>query len=608
MVTTRRVKVYTIPGKPPVAGGIGYTPVNRAGDSMSGQLAITATLTDPLVRLRQNGSGSYWEARNSSDAIVARLLNNTRLAIGTASTPSAQIHVKGDGVGTAVPTAILQAIASQSSNLLEFRDSAGAVMTSINAGGRMSIDSGTSSGTNLTLTRNNTASANIIKLQGLHPGGRTNISWYDEFGNPLVFMSCHGLNDAGHLAGTPFHIEWYTSMADETTMLPRFDIDAGVDWAEVSTMNSTLVAGGHDVAQYGLLVRRGGSGNELVELNRPHTNALGSNRFYRNLDAVDTAGPLMFLHQDHATDDQPALRIRQDGAGDALVVQDNAGTNRVRVVSTGRVGMGYASAPLAQLHVQPTTDTVGIIAQAVVTQTADLFQVRDVSGTVLAQIGVNGTIRGGVRVTPERTASVKDEFTGGGTTSGTVGELGWFFVGGSVTMGAAAVAGRPGIMRRDTSATAATYAYTRLANTSVGQLTPADTFDATFIARLNQADTDTLCRIGLGADASANPPTDGLYLEKLAADTNWHAVSRAAGVETRTAMAAVGAGAWIKVRLRRVNGTTLGITLDSAAEVTFTTNIPTVALNPFFAVHNAVAASKTLDVDWFDLLVTGISR
>ena len=203
----------------------------------------------------------------------------------------------------------------------------------------------------------------------------------------------------------------------------------------------------------------------------------------------------------------------------------------------------------------------------------------------------------------------EDDFVSSGTTSGAVGELRWFFGGGSANADVA-VAGRPGILRRDTGTTSDTYAYTMLANTASGPITPADNFDTTFDIRLPTADANTLGRVGLGSAASSNPPSNGLYLEKLAADTNWHAVSRAAGVSAaRVSLAAAVAGAWVKVRLRRVSATQLGITLDSGPETLFTTNLPTVPLNPLFAVMNVgVAASRTIDIDLWRGLVTGLAR
>jgi hypothetical protein len=50
-------------------------------------------------------------------------------------------------------------------------------------------------------------------------------------------------------------------------------------------------------------------------------------------------------------------------------------------------------------------------------------------------------------------------------------------------------------------------------------------------------------------------------------------------------------------------------TRESAlTEVTATLTIPTAVMNPFFAITNTEAASKTLDIDYFDLLIPGLTR
>jgi len=200
---------------------------------------------------------------------------------------------------------------------------------------------------------------------------------------------------------------------------------------------------------------------------------------------------------------------------------------------------------------------------------------------------------------------IKDDFT---SSSGDVGELNWGFGGGSATLGVSA-AGHPGIVRRDTGAVSGTTAYTRLAGTGTGNILPAEMFDMLWVFRLNQADVDTASRIGWGNDSSANPPNDGIYLEKLLADASWFAVTRAASAQTRSAaIAAVVAGAWNRLRVRRLDAATIGFTLNSAAEVTLAATIPAAALNPFTHIINGAAASKTLDLDFFSVRITGLSR
>ena len=84
--------------------------------------------------------------------------------------------------------------------------------------------------------------------------------------------------------------------------------------------------------KYGILVDMGGNGarpakfsydtNLLVYFDTPDS-ASGSWRFYRNYNSDTTAGPVMSVENDHASDDQPALKIKQDGYGDAIEIDCN---------------------------------------------------------------------------------------------------------------------------------------------------------------------------------------------------------------------------------------------------------------------------------------------
>ena len=245
---------------------------------------------------------------------------------------------------------------------------------------------------------------------------------------------------------------------------------------------------------------------------------------------------------------------------------------------------------------------------------------RQAVGEVLAADSVNGMIHANISpayavITADPTVDLRtslrefDDFISGNTSTGQLGSLGWAFAGGAATH-PAAVAGRPGIVRRDTSATSGTYAYTggRVSSTA-GTIFGTDLFDVTWSFRLTQTDANTQVRVGVSADPATNPPASGLYLEKLFADTAWFGVSRNASAETRTTTGStVTANTWHRVRTRRISGTQVGVTLDGGTEVLFTTNLPNVALQPFCSIANNVATLKSMDIDYADITVTGLSR
>jgi len=64
-------------------------------------------------------------------------------------------------------------------------------------------------------------------------------------------------------------------------------------------------------------------GTEEVNLLKARTSADGSNYFYRNLTAASTAGPVVHVKQDHASDDQNAHTVYNDGTGYGQFLDQN---------------------------------------------------------------------------------------------------------------------------------------------------------------------------------------------------------------------------------------------------------------------------------------------
>jgi hypothetical protein len=189
-----------------------------------------------------------------------------------------------------------------------------------------------------------------------------------------------------------------------------------------------------------------------------------------------------------------------------------------------------------------------------------------------------------------------------------IGDLGWRISGGGATASAVAPSsGTVGVLSFETFTNIGTYAVLYLRESPhVGVVPPASMFDLTFVARLVQADGDTLCRFGLANDATANPPGDGIFFEKLTSDSSWFGVTRSGGTQTRTAALRTADTAWIRGRIRRVDGSTVAFSLGEEASANATVNIPTAALQPFVAIRNSTTASKKIEVDYMDLLITGL--
>jgi len=141
-------------------------------------------------------------------------------------------------------------------------------------------------------------------------------------------------------------------------------------------------------------------------------------------------------------------------------------------------------------------------------------------------------------------------------------------------------------------------------------LLASELFDLTWVFRLNVNDANTRVRLGLTSDATIDAPVSAIYLEKQGADTSWFGTVRNASTESRTAaIAAVDTG-WHKVRIRRIDASTIGFTIDALAEVTIATaNVPgAVGVHPMTQLFNIDAVSKTLDHDFFRMKIGGLVR
>ena len=202
----------------------------------------------------------------------------------------------------------------------------------------------------------------------------------------------------------------------------------------------------------------------------------------------------------------------------------------------------------------------------------------------------------------QSTIEMQDDFIFGTSSSGNIGELGWNAAG---TLSAnVPVAGRPGVLRLDTSAISGTTA--RINAFGNSQYTPSMNLSTTFIFRLNTNDANTTVRHG-SADIWAGAIARGVYFEKLDADTNWFCITRNAAVETR-----INSGIAINTSFNtysiKANSTSVSFIINNALVCTNTTNIPTTEIGPGLQITNSAAASKTIDVDYFQILLTRLAR
>lgn len=212
----------------------------------------------------------------------------------------------------------------------------------------------------------------------------------------------------------------------------------------------------------------------------------------------------------------------------------------------------------------------------------------------------------------DRNAPVEyDDFSTGSTGSGNVGKLGWALTNGTITYVNPPPAGRVGIARRTSSATAnqVNAFYPRLTATAGIFLADA-LWDVTFIVAFVTPNANLIARIGLADTPDGNPPTNGAYFEKLAADTQWFGVTRAASSQTRTAqMGTVPTTTYQRFRVRRISSTQIGFSIDGGTETVATATLPgAVGSQPFFQITPTTTTAQIADIDWAQFGVTGLNR
>ena len=233
------------------------------------------------------------------------------------------------------------------------------------------------------------------------------------------------------------------------------------------------------------------------------------------------------------------------------------------------------------------------------------------------------------RIVEEAIAELREEFRSGGTSSTTIGQLGWTV--GNAGAGAATAsmiaseAGRPGITRLSATGTtdddSGAFSLGNAGNDDFTDMTQYE-WDAVWIFRPGTV-TSVNYMIGL-VDTTAVATTAGMYLkfDTDASDTNYEYIMDGTGVDTGDTTVAPNASNWIKFKIRRrtsgVGGNpTIYMSLNDANEQTWcssgctftTTNIPTAGLKAVFMAQTRVAlTAATVDCDFFLYRQYGLTR
>lgn len=197
------------------------------------------------------------------------------------------------------------------------------------------------------------------------------------------------------------------------------------------------------------------------------------------------------------------------------------------------------------------------------------------------------------------TYSMQDDFLTGSTSSGSIGTLSWSSAG-TITV-RPPTGSEQGRYRLDTGAVSGTQA--RINFTSSANFPAIVPYDITWIIRFESIDANTTFRIGVANSVAADPPDNGIYFEKLDADTNLFCVVRAATSQSRvdsgyqlTATVAV-------LKFRKLSDRVLFYINEQLVATILSSTIaaPVGLLSPYTFIINSAAAAKTITVDYFEM-------
>ncbi len=191
---------------------------------------------------------------------------------------------------------------------------------------------------------------------------------------------------------------------------------------------------------------------------------------------------------------------------------------------------------------------------------------------------------------------LEDEFMTGAVSSGTIGHLGWFTTGGTISN--ISELNEPGIIRKDTSAVSGTTSSLLLSGTQ-GNISYLNSRSVIWRARLNTNDANTTIRIGESNGCTVSPVSSGAYFERLDGETNWFAVTRNAGVQTRTDTGVAAGTDFAYFSYINNVGTSYSFFINDVLVATHTTNIFPGFTSPCAQITNSTAAAKTFDVGYF---------
>lgn len=197
---------------------------------------------------------------------------------------------------------------------------------------------------------------------------------------------------------------------------------------------------------------------------------------------------------------------------------------------------------------------------------------------------------------------VIDEFCGGKTSAGDIGNMGAQIGGtGSVSYPVPS-AGHPCVLNSTTTASSGVFHRVSFSPNDAATTVTGDIAHMRFILLPQSVDADTAVRCGAWTGTGTLESMDGVYISYLpSTSTNWRAVSRVGGTPTATSSAvAVVSGTWVQVDIVR-NGSNWDFSLNESAAfatpATSTGPASTTLVHVGCMIDTAAAAAKNVHYD-----------